>query len=114
MANDWKDRLGMVYSTDPNYKFEYDMEEEEITLPPEKQHLIVTLDRKQRKGKAVTLIKGFIGSTDDLKELGKYLKNKCGVGGTAKEGIILVQGDFRPKIQELLKGKGYKVKQSGG
>ncbi|WP_372950523.1 translation initiation factor [Mariniphaga sp.] len=113
MANDWKDRLGMVYSTNPDFNFETEKEEEQ-TLPPQQQKLIVSLDRKKRKGKSVTLVTGFVGSEDDLKELGKMLKTKCGVGGTVKEGEILIQGDFRERVLELLKEEGYKVKKSGG
>ncbi len=105
--NDWKDRLNVVYSTNPD--FSYNNEEEEIqdTLPANKQRLRVQLDKKNRGGKVVTLITGFIGSEDDLKELGKLLKTKCGVGGSAKDGEIIVQGDFKLKIVELLKKEGY-------
>jgi translation initiation factor 1 len=113
MANDWKDRLGMVYSTNPDFKYETENEEEK-TLPPQQQKLIVMLDRKKRKGKSVTLVAGFVGSEDDLKELGKMLKTKCGVGGSVIEGEILIQGDFRERVMELLKVEGYKVKKSGG
>ena len=114
MANDWKDRLGMVYSTNPDFKFESENEDEEQTLPPQKQKLIVMLDRKKRKGKSVTLVTGFVGSEYDLKELGKMLKTKCGVGGSVKNGEILIQGDFRERVMDLLKAEGYKVKRSGG
>jgi len=113
MANDWKDRLGMVYSTNPDFKFETESDEE-TTLPPQQQKLIVVLDRKKRKGKSVTLVTGFMGAEDDLKELGKMLKTKCGVGGSVKDGEILIQGDFRERVIELLKAEGYKVKKSGG
>jgi len=113
MANDWKDRLGMVYSTNPDFNFETEKEEEQ-TLPPQQQKLIVMLDRKKRKGKSVTLVTGFVGSEDDLKELGKMLKTKCGVGGSVKDGEIIIQGDFRERVIELLKEVGYKVKKSGG
>lgn len=113
MANDWKDRLGMVYSTNPDFKFETE-NEGETTLPPQQQKLYVSLDRKKRKGKSVTLVTGFVGAEDDFKELGKILKTKCGVGGSVKDGEILIQGDFRERVMELLKAEGYKVKRSGG
>jgi translation initiation factor 1 len=114
MANDWKDRLGVVFSTNPDYEYENDKEEKQETLPANQQDLRVSLDRKKRKGKSVTLITGFTGTEEDLKTLGKTLKTKCGVGGTAKDGEILIQGDFRKKIIEILKDIGYKVKQTGG
>ncbi len=105
----------IVYSTNPDFEYEYDDEQEEATLPANQQKLRVMLDKKQRKGKAVTLIEGFIGSNDDLKELGKLLKSKCGVGGSVKNNEILIQGDHREKIIQILKEQGYKnTKQAGG
>ena len=107
-----KNTIGIVYSTNPNFKIE--VEEEEInTIPPQQQHLIVLLDKKQRAGKSVTLITGFIGKNSDLQDLGKLLKTKCGVGGSAKDGEIIIQGDFRQKVLQMLTDKGYKVKISG-
>jgi translation initiation factor 1 len=114
MGKNKKNRSGVVYSTSDNYDYSYDEEMEEETLPPAQQDLRVMLDRKQRKGKTVTLITGFIGSDDDLKDLGKKLKSKCGVGGTAKDGEIMIQGDFKEKIFQLLKDDGYGVKKAGG
>ena len=109
MAKDWKDRLGMMYSTNPDYEYNYDGEEEQDTLPPEDQNLKVEIDRKKRKGKTVCLVSGFIGKEDDLKELAKILKTKCGVGGSVKEGQIIIQGDFKDKIIGILKSKNYRV-----
>lgn len=105
--NDWKDRLNVVYSTNPDFRYETPDEEETATLPPSQQKLRVQLDRKNRGGKVVTLVTGFTGSDDDLKELGRLLKSKCGVGGTAKDGEIIVQGDFKQKVLDLLKQAGY-------
>ena len=109
-----KKKVNIVYSTNPDYNYDYESEGIEETLDPSDQNLKVTLDKKQRKGKAVTLVTGFVGSDDDLKELGKILKSKCGVGGTVKNGEIMVQGDFRAKVLEILFHLGYKAKQSGG
>jgi translation initiation factor 1 len=114
MGNDWKERLGVVYSTNPDFSYETESENEEMTLPPRQQKLYVSLDRKNRKGKSVTLVTGFVGQEDDLKELGKLLKTRCGVGGSAKNGEIFIQGDFRERVIEILKTEGYIVKRSGG
>ena len=105
--NDWKARLNVVYSTNPDYQYENIGEEEAETLPKNQQKLRVSMEKKGRGGKIVTLIRGFIGSEDDLKELGKLLKTKCGVGGSAKEGEIIIQGDFKQRIIDLLKAEGY-------
>ena len=109
--NDWKSRLGVVYSTNPDFKYETPAETEAETLPPAKQHLIVSIDRRNRGGKQVTLVTGFVGTADALKELGKTLKTKCGVGGTAKDGEITIQGDLRDKVVALLKEMGYNAKR---
>lgn len=114
MAQDWKDRLGVVYSTNPEFSYDKDQEEKQETLQPQKQNLKVFLDKKQRKGKMVTLITGFIGTEEDLKSLAKMLKTKCGVGGSAKNGEIIIQGTFRDKVIDLLQAEGYKAKKAGG
>jgi translation initiation factor 1 len=106
-SNDWKERLNVVYSTNPDFKYETEEEEVPETLAPAKQRLRVTLDRKNRGGKVVTLVTGFVGDEDSLKELGRQLKSKCGVGGSVKDGEIIVQGDFRERIIEILKKEGY-------
>ncbi|MDR0815713.1 MAG: translation initiation factor [Bacteroidales bacterium] len=109
-----KNRVDVVYSTNPNFQYRYDAEEEQETLAPAKQDLRVMLDKKNRGGKVVTLVTGFVGTEADLTALSKELKSKCGVGGSAKDGEILLQGDFRDKIMLYLQQKGYKVKKSGG
>lgn len=114
MDNDWKKRLGMVYSTNPDFQFDKEEEEEVQTPEPRLQQLYVSLDKKNRKGKKVTLIEGFIGSVQDLKDLARELKSSCGVGGSVDKTQILIQGDFRERVMQLLRDKGYKVKRSGG
>lgn len=101
----------MVYSTNPNFQFITEEEQEPQTLEPSKQRLIVSIDRSGRAGKQVTLVSGFVGTQEDLAALGKQLKVKCGVGGTAKDGEITIQGDLRDKVTELLKGMGYNAKR---
>lgn len=109
-----KQRINIVYSTNPNFEYENNEECEEETLGPQQQDLRVMLDRKQRAGKSVTIVTGFIGTTHDLEQLGKTLKSKCGVGGTVKNNEILIQGDFCEKIIHILHQQGYKAKRSGG
>ncbi len=112
--NDWKSRLGMVYSTNPDFEYNTSTNDNLETLEPSKQDLRVWLDRKQRGGKVATIVKGFVGSEDDLKDLARFLKTKCGVGGAAKDGEIIVQGDHRDRVVEILTKSGYKCKRAGG
>ncbi len=110
-----KNRRGVVYSTDPNFNYSYNDDSEAEAIEPEQQQLRIFLDRKRRKGKEVTLITGFQGPDEDLKELGKFLKTKCGVGGSVKDGEIIIQGNHRDRVLALLIEKGYKKsKKSGG
>jgi translation initiation factor 1 len=102
------DKLGFVYSTDPNFQFQHEEEKVGETLPPQQQKLKVRLETKHRGGKAVTLVEGFRGKDDDLQTLGKALKNFCGTGGSAKDGEIIVQGDQRDKVLQWLQKNGYK------
>lgn len=111
--NDWKDRLNVVYSTSPNFEYETVEEANIETLPPEKQLLKIALDKKQRKGKIVTLVQGFVGAEEDLKALAKQLKSTCGTGGTVKNAEIIIQGDFLKKINDFLLQQGYKTKMLG-
>lgn len=113
MASDWKDRLGVVFSTNPDFKYETEAEESAETLPPAKQNLKVWLDRL-KGGRVATVVRGFVGSDDDLTALGKELKKCCGVGGTAKDGEIIIQGDHRDRVVELLTKAGYRSKKAGG
>ncbi len=110
--NDWKSRLGVVYSTNPNFNYTSEEDEPEAELlPPEKQKLVVRIDRRNRAGKQVTVVEGFVGPSDDLEDLGKKLKSKCGTGGSAKDGVILIQGDMRDKVVAILTSMGYKAKR---
>ncbi len=102
-------RTGVVYSTDPDYEYRHEQQEESETLPPQQQRLVVRIERKDRGGKTVTIVENFIGKSVDLESLGKQLKSKCGSGGSVKDGVILVQGDFRKRIAEILTGQGFKV-----
>mgnify|MGYP002630750974 CR=1 FL=1 len=103
---------GVIYSTNPNFEFEYENDQLE-TLSPEKQNLKVCID-KHRAGKIAVFIKDFVGSTDDLNALSKMLKAKCGVGGTAKNGEIIIQGNVRDKVMDILEKQGYNCKRVGG
>jgi len=105
--NDWRDRLDVVYSTNPDFRYNTDIEPEAETLPPAKQNLRIALDKRHRGGKQVTLITGFTGTENDLQTLGKMLKTRCGTGGTAKDGEIVIQGDFRQKVSDILRQAGY-------
>ena len=106
-----KNIVGVVYSTNPDFRYQYDEEPETETIAPGKQRLKVRLDRHARGGKQVTLVEGFVGTDDDLQSLGKSLKAACGVGGSAKDGVVLIQGDFRAKVVEWLLKQGYNVRQ---
>jgi len=115
MSKKTKQLINVVYSTNPNFSYESESGEEPDTLPKNQQKLYVSIDRKQRGGKDVTLVEGFVGTEDDLKELGKTLKSKCGVGGSSKEGEILIQGAVRDKVFDLLVKDGYtQTKKKGG
>ncbi len=115
MAKKFKKITGdVVFSTNPDFSYEYQQEVELETLPPTQQSLKVWLDRKMRKGKVVTLVKGFVGTTEDLEILGKLLKTRCGTGGSAKDGEIIIQGDMREKVLAILKSEGYKAIAAGG
>lgn len=109
--NNWKDRLGVVFSTNPDFQYTVKEEAEASTLEPARQKLIAGIDRRNRGGKQVTLVTGFVGTAEDLKELGRTLKTRLGVGGSAKDGEITIQGDFRDKVVELLKSLGYNAKR---
>jgi Translation initiation factor 1 (eIF-1/SUI1) and related proteins len=109
--NDWKSRLGVVFSTNSEYNYQEEAAEEAETLLPEKQKLIVSIDRKRRAGKQVTLVTGFVGKESDLQELGRLVKSKCGTGGAVKDGEIIIQGDFRDRVVAILQSMGYGAKR---
>jgi translation initiation factor 1 len=111
--NDWKSRTGVVYSTNSDFDYATPAKSGSLTLPPHKQNLRISLDKNGRAGKQVTLVTGFTGSTDDLEKLAKAVKSGCGVGGSAKDGVILIQGDLREKVAKLLLSAGYKAKNAG-
>ena len=114
MAKKQQKVKNVVYSTNPNFAYEFEQSDDKQTLPPQQQRLYVSIDRKQRAGKEVTLIEGFVGAEDDLKDLGKLLKSKCGVGGSVKDNEILIQGNFKQKIFDLLLKEGFsQTKQKG-
>ena len=112
MSKRKKNKIGVIYSTNTDYDFEFENEDE--TLSPENQYLEVWIDKKQRGGKIATLVKGFVGSKADLKDLGKLLKSNCGVGGSAKDGEIIIQGNMREKVMKILEKEGYNFKKVGG
>jgi len=104
-----KNRVGVVYSTNPDFRYQYDDEPEADTLPPQQQKLRVSIERHHRGGKTVTLVTGFMGTDDDLQALGRRLKNKCGVGGSAKDGEIIIQGEQVDRVKQLLAEEGYRL-----
>ena len=111
--NDWKKRDGVVYSTNSDFGYSYNEHSEQETLPARQQDLRVELDKSMRAGKQVTLVTGFIGTTADLESLGKMLKSKCGVGGSVKDGQVIIQGDHRDKLVAILIKEGYRAKRKG-
>lgn len=111
--NEWKNREGVVYSTNQDFNYEYAGSDEAETLPKQQQNLKVILDKNQRAGKQVTIVSGFIGKSEDLESLTKLLKTKCGVGGSSKNGEVILQGDLRDKVIQALIKDGYKAKRVG-
>ena len=109
-----KEKLNIVYSTNPNFQYEFEQEESVESKPNNQQKLYVSIDKKQRGGKEVTLVEGFVGPEEELKELGKLLKSKCGVGGSVKDNEILIQGNFKDKVYDLLVKENYRVTKKGG
>jgi translation initiation factor 1 len=114
MSKKKSNRIDVVYSTNPNFSYNFEEEESQETLEPKNQLLYVSIDRKNRGGKEATLIEGFVGTTEDLVDLTKNVKSKFGVGGSAKDGQMIIQGNFKQKIADYLVEKGYKVKLKGG
>ena len=112
-VNSFHDLGGFVFSTNKDFEFDNESNVEE-TVANNQQRLEAHLDKKNRGGKVATIIKGFQGNEEDLKKLGKMLKTKCGVGGSAKDNEIIIQGNFRDKIMEILKSEGYSIKRVGG
>jgi translation initiation factor 1 len=108
-----KNATGVVYSTNPQFRYQYESNNEPATLPHQQQDLRVFIEKKHRGGKTATIIKGYIGKQEDMDELTKLLKTRCGVGGSAKDGEIIIQGDCRDKVLEILLSKGYKAKKAG-
>lgn len=111
--NDWKNREGVVYSTNNDFKYQIQQEETENAVSPKQENLKVQLDKSMRAGKQVTLVTGFTGKTGDIEILGKLLKTKCGVGGSVKDREIIIQGDHRDKVVQILVKEGYKAKRLG-
>ncbi len=109
--NDWKARLGVVFSTNPDFKYETVCHQQPDTLPADRQHLIVRIDRRSRAGKQVTLVQGFVGKDEDLAALARMLKVKLGVGGSSKDGEVVIQGDFRDRVVDILLKAGYNVRR---
>ena len=111
MGKKKKKIIGVTYSTDPDFEYNYEEKQEPQTLPPTSQNLLVRLDTKNRKGKKVSVVERFVGTSEDLNQLGKKLKSKCGVGGAVKDGVIMIQGDFRDRLVDLLTAEGYRAKK---
>ncbi len=109
--SDWKSRLGVVFSTNPEFSYHNDIQQVIESIPSSKQNLIVAIDRRNRGGKQVTLVTGFVGREDELEELGRKVKSKCGTGGSVKDGEIIIQGDFRERVVTYLLSLGYKAKR---
>ena len=105
--NDWKKRLGVVFSTNPDFNYQAEEDQQPDTLTPDKQKLRVAVEKKGRAGKTVTVVKRFTGSEEDLKNLEKMLKTKCGTGGSAKDGVIILQGEMKDKLVTILRDLGY-------